>query len=276
MSESSTIADALSEAVYDHLSKQGVVTREDVIQRFHQDEDALVRGVLRDLTESGLVFATGAGPRSVFRAASEEELGRMRQFTQGRIDELLWVIVYREGPIARSTLTKLVGSKAAEVDGAIDWSAPGGFARRPRRPRYRATGFVVAIGSNQAGKRARSLPCPRAHDLPGSSAMPSRPLRTPSAAARTRSPYGRGIRGGTRRGMLKRFREELITFGPRSMPTTNPRVCRETTSRSWSTEVSRSRNRAATNRFEKTHFGAMRSAPSSRIVSPFSIEFSTM
>src|SRR5262249_32595306 len=121
LSESSTDRGrSLWEAVYDHLSKQGVVTREEVIQRFHCDEEPLVRGVLHDLTESGLVFATGAGPRSVYRAATEEELGRMRQFTQGRIDELLWVIVYREGPIARSMLTRLVSSKLAEVDGALN------------------------------------------------------------------------------------------------------------------------------------------------------------
>jgi hypothetical protein len=127
-----------------------VVTREDVIQRFHRDEEPLVRGVLHDLTESGLVFATGAGPRSVYRAATEEELGRMRQFTQGRVDELLWVIVYREGPVARSTLTKLVGSKAAEVDGALDRLVGAGRVHRDgdhADPRYRATGFVVEIGA---------------------------------------------------------------------------------------------------------------------------------
>jgi hypothetical protein len=158
LSESSTDRGrSLWVAVYDHLSKQGVVTREEVIQRFHRDEETLVRGVLHDLTESGLVFATGAGPRSVYRAATEEELGRMRQFTQGRIDELLWVIVYREGPIARSTLTKLVGSKVAEVDGALERLLGAGRVQRDgdhADPRYRATGFVVAIGAESGWEAA--------------------------------------------------------------------------------------------------------------------------
>src|ERR1041384_4748843 len=92
LSESSTDRGrSLWEAVYDHLGKHGVVTREEVIQSFHRHAEPLVRGVLHDLTESGLVFATGSGPRSVYRAATEEELGRLRQFTQGRVDELLWV-----------------------------------------------------------------------------------------------------------------------------------------------------------------------------------------
>lgn len=151
LSESSTDRGrSLWEAVYDHLSKQSVVTREEVIGRFHRDEETLVRGVLHDLTESGLVFATGSGPRSVYRAATEEELGRMRQFTQGRVDELLWVIIYREGPVARSTLTKLVGSKATEVDGALERLVGAGRVQRDANhadPRYRATGFVVNIGA---------------------------------------------------------------------------------------------------------------------------------
>jgi hypothetical protein len=158
LSESSTDRGrSLWEAVYDHLGKHGVVTREEVIQRFHRDDEPLVRGVLHDLTESGLVFATGSGPRSVYRAATEEELGRMRQFTQGRIDELLWVIVYREGPIARSTLTNLVGSKAAEVDGALGRLVGAGRIQRDgdhADPRYRATGFVVEIGAESGWEAA--------------------------------------------------------------------------------------------------------------------------
>lgn len=219
LSESSTDRGrSLWEAVYDHLSKQGVVTREDVIQRFHQDEEALVRGVLRDLTESGLVFATGAGPRSVFRAASEEELGRMRQFTQGRIDELLWVIVYREGPIARSTLTKLVGSKAAEVDGALDRLVGAGRVQRDgdhADPRYRATGFVVAIGS-ESGWEAALLD--HFHALVRTICQKLRQGAESSAADTVGgSTYTFAVWPGHPRrdevvGTLKRFREELTTL----------------------------------------------------------------
>jgi hypothetical protein len=74
----------------------------------------------------------------------------MRQFTQGRVDELLWVIIYREGPIARSMLTKLVGSKVAEVDGALERLVGAGRVQSDgdrADPRYRATGFVVNIGA---------------------------------------------------------------------------------------------------------------------------------
>jgi hypothetical protein len=140
----------LWEAVYDFLSKQQVVTRAEVIERFHHDEEALVRGVLHDLTESGLVFAAGSSPHSVYRVATEEELGRMRQFTQSRVDELLWVIIYREGPIAHSALVKLAGSSAAHADLALNRLIEAGRIQRdgdPSSPRYRANGFVVPLGA---------------------------------------------------------------------------------------------------------------------------------
>jgi hypothetical protein len=140
----------LWEAVYDYLGKQDVVTREQAIQRFHEDEEALVRGVLHDLIESGLVFATGTGPGTAYRVATEDELGRMRQFAQGRLDELLWVIVYREGPVARSALGKLAGPDSAPVDAALERLVeagriqPGGDKTDPR---YSASAFVVPLGA---------------------------------------------------------------------------------------------------------------------------------
>lgn len=147
----------LWEAVYDYLGKQGVVTREQAIERFHRDDDVLVRGVLRDLTESGLVFATGTGRGSVYRVATEEELGRMGQFTQGRLDELLWVMIYREGPVARSMLGKLAGSSSAVLDAALERLISAGRIQRngdPADPRYSASAFVVPLGAEEGWEAA--------------------------------------------------------------------------------------------------------------------------
>jgi MarR family len=147
----------LWEAVYDYLSKHELVTREEVIQRFHRDEEALVRGVLHDLTESGLVFATGTSASSAYRVATENELGRMRQFTQARVDELLWVIIYREGPLSHSALLKLAGASSAQVTEAIDRLLEAGRIRRegdPSSPRYRASDFVIPLGAGSGWEAA--------------------------------------------------------------------------------------------------------------------------
>src|SRR5689334_11011156 len=62
ISESTTDRDrSLWEAMLDYLGKNGVVTRAQVLKRFHRDDAELVKSVLHDLCESGLVFRIGAG-----------------------------------------------------------------------------------------------------------------------------------------------------------------------------------------------------------------------
>src|SRR5690242_17537894 len=51
---------SLWEAVLTHLEERKIATRNEVLARFHRDDDQLVRSVLHDLTESGLVFASGS------------------------------------------------------------------------------------------------------------------------------------------------------------------------------------------------------------------------
>src|SRR5690554_6207663 len=50
---------SLWEAVLQFVSEKPVVTRLQVLERFYRDDEALVRGVLHDLVETGLVFCSG-------------------------------------------------------------------------------------------------------------------------------------------------------------------------------------------------------------------------
>src|SRR6478735_1511711 len=57
LSESSTErGHSLWEAVLSYLSRGELVTRDEVLKRFHRDDEALVKGVLNDLCETGLVL----------------------------------------------------------------------------------------------------------------------------------------------------------------------------------------------------------------------------
>jgi len=67
---------SLWEAVFDHLGQGSVFSRPEVLARFRRDDAASVRGILRDLVESGLVFASGSGDDKVYRAVSRDELER--------------------------------------------------------------------------------------------------------------------------------------------------------------------------------------------------------
>src|SRR5688500_10558456 len=94
---------SLWEAVLDYLSQGKLVTRQQALERFDRDDPALVRGVLNDLCESGLVFRLGAGKSAAYRAATADEIAELRQRTDG-LDELVWMLIYREGPLAEQTL----------------------------------------------------------------------------------------------------------------------------------------------------------------------------
>jgi hypothetical protein len=121
VSESSTCEGrSLREAIYDYLSRGTLVTRAELEKRFSGHDDALVRGVLHDLIDNGLVFSTGTGANTTYRAATPEELGSLRQQASDQgIDELVWAIIYRTGPISRAALLKQAPSSAQRLDEAL-------------------------------------------------------------------------------------------------------------------------------------------------------------
>ena len=111
---------SLWEAVLDHICSQKMATRASIQRRFAGDDGAQVRGVLRDLCESGLVFSSGQGPGTAYRAASEDELQALRQLrTHEGLDELIWAIVYREGPVTPENLATMTHLEPAELELAL-------------------------------------------------------------------------------------------------------------------------------------------------------------
>jgi hypothetical protein len=120
--ESATVRGrSLWEAVLDFLQSEEVITRARVLARFRYDDHVLVRGVLRDLTESGFVFASGSGDGTALRAARAEELAKLRDSGDaGAFAALLWSIVYRQGPIDRASLLGLGSMPAEALDPALD------------------------------------------------------------------------------------------------------------------------------------------------------------
>ena len=135
------------------ISEQGLVSRRAVIERFHRDEEVLVRGVLRDLVESGLAFVSGTGDDAVFRPSTPDEVrdGRMR--LGDGTDELLGAIVYREGPLARSALLARSGLPREEFDVCLERLAAAGRIRGDAADVFSASEFVVPL-DGEAGWEA--------------------------------------------------------------------------------------------------------------------------
>lgn len=111
---------SLWEAVYEYIVAQGGVALSSIGERFHRDDGEVLRGVLSDLRESGLVDVSGRGPAALYRAATGAEIGARFGSDPAGIDELLWAVVYREAPVSKLDLQRLGGVSPAELDRALE------------------------------------------------------------------------------------------------------------------------------------------------------------
>jgi hypothetical protein len=109
---------SLWEAMLDYLGKSGVVTRSQVMTRFHRDDPELVKSVLHDVCESGFVFKLGAGKDVAYRAATSDELLQVGQRTDG-FDEVVWLQIYREGPLSSEALAGLLRAPQDDIDRSL-------------------------------------------------------------------------------------------------------------------------------------------------------------
>jgi len=150
---------SLWEAVFAYLEREKIATRTQVLGRFHRDDDQLVRGVLHDLTESGLLFSSGIGEGTVYRIATREDLLHVRVTEQAEeaasLDAMVWAVVYRDGPIGRDALIQRVRASddilAASLDrleraGRIERNDMGSYGcRRLEVPYGSSTGWEAAV-----------------------------------------------------------------------------------------------------------------------------------
>jgi DNA-binding MarR family transcriptional regulator len=138
----------LWQAVLDYLREEQLVSREKVLARFVRDDELSVSAVLRDLVESGVVFCSGAGRGAVYRPATDEELGRLPQLGSERgLDELLWVLIYRHGPMSGVELAHRLSRPPDAVAEIVERLVAEGRVRRLDDGRLTAEQFVISLGS---------------------------------------------------------------------------------------------------------------------------------
>jgi hypothetical protein len=87
-------------AVIDAIAAAGSIARGELLEQFSREDETLVRGVLRDLVDSGLLACDGQGQEARYRVRSEQELRqRLPGAAEPGFDELIWALVYRGGPL---------------------------------------------------------------------------------------------------------------------------------------------------------------------------------
>lgn len=146
----------LWEAVLTHVQAEGPVPRAQILQRFSRDHERDVRGVLRDLVDSGLLEQTGRGGAASYRSADTDGAAEGDEALRA----LCRVAIFRHGPVDRGRLGELIPvDDRARVDAALETLIAEGtvtVTRTGAMESYSALGCVIPFG-DAAGWQAAVL-----------------------------------------------------------------------------------------------------------------------
>ena len=139
----------LWEAVYDHLQQSKVAkTRAEILMRFVRDDESVVRSVLNDLAESGLIVKTGRAGATAYRAAPPEELDNNGEDSQEAIAAMVQVYIYRNSPISDGALAEQLRLSPEELETALQTLLSQGRAQREEvdgEVLYKSTTFILPL-----------------------------------------------------------------------------------------------------------------------------------
>jgi hypothetical protein len=151
LTESASTRDkTLWEAVIDFLRDSGSVTRERLFERFQFDGDEAIAAVLRDLVASGIAYATGRGELALYGLTSASDRARLiRQEQNDTLPALVWVTIYREGPMSVTTLRERMGTEAVALDSALsELERDGSIQRDAVTDEYRSSTVTIPVGAS--------------------------------------------------------------------------------------------------------------------------------
>ncbi len=134
---------SLWEVLYEHVQQKGPISREQVLVRFFADDPLSVRGVLKDLVDTGLVYRTGRGDSSRYQATSDSEPVSSIE----AVDQLVWLSVHRLGPITAGGLSHTLSLDAHLVAQATERLVQAGSIRRhpTEADAFESDGCVMAL-----------------------------------------------------------------------------------------------------------------------------------
>ena len=125
-------------AIHSFLGEQSSATRDEVLEHFKHDEELKVRGILSDLVESGLVCRSGKAQGTSYRLATDDELEQLGNAASADMEAtnaaLVWVQVYREGPLHTARLAELLPLPQLALDAALQRLVHEERVRAEQRP----------------------------------------------------------------------------------------------------------------------------------------------
>jgi hypothetical protein len=110
---------SLWEVLLGYVQERGSASRADILARFRDDEEATVRGVLRDLVDSGMLFRSGRGDFTTYRPVRPEDAPRVDGVLDERTASFAWVAIHRYGPLTRAELAEHVPAGDDALDAVL-------------------------------------------------------------------------------------------------------------------------------------------------------------
>lgn len=145
---------SLWEAVLAHIEDSGTIAQSDVLLRFRNEDPPTLRGIIKDLVDSGKVLRAGRGASIVLRRADLPCLSTDGQVEpvcseDRRVSNLIWVTVSRLGECSFSKICEQVPSHEAHIHRALEQLVDEGKLRcisDERGTRYSSMDCVIGVG----------------------------------------------------------------------------------------------------------------------------------
>jgi len=140
--------------VVEEVADRGSLTRREILRRFKTDDEAVLRAVLRELVDSGVLACSGSGPATSYWAVSERELAAgLPNASSDGSDELLWALVYRSGPVSASALAARLPINEQDLQRRLEALHARGALERAGEL-YEARDFSVALDASSGWEAA--------------------------------------------------------------------------------------------------------------------------
>ena len=154
LTESATMRGrTLWEALYQYVQYQEQATRDAILSRFRHDDDQMVRAVLHDLTQSGLLAKHGRGVRTTYSVVQTPDVDQRKTLTA-----LVQVALFHQGETDAPALAASLGAAEDAVADALAALVLDGRAERVAGAtvRYRVATYLIPA-SDPAGFEAAVL-----------------------------------------------------------------------------------------------------------------------